>query len=367
MGGSICECPQCGQRKYHYHSCRDRHCPTCHAKARAEWLAAREAEVLPTNYFHVVFTLPKKLQALALWNRTVMFGLLLRVAGRTLVELSERADMLDATPGVLTLLHTWGGNLSFHPHAHCVVTGGGLTTDGEHWKTAPGGEDFFLPVSMLWQKFRGKFLAELKKAHAKGKLRFSATQQYLNNPRCFNAWLRPLYRKYWHAYAKPPFGGPTQTLKYLARYVQGVALHNARLLRLTDDQVTFVSKNHAVPDGQQVVTLKLPDFLQRFIQHILPCGFTRCRYYGVWSNRNRAERLDRCRSLMGNSTTVQEEPHPPVEEESKQPDEPPALRCQHCGHAPMTLWAVAEPPTRQELLSGRLTSWRCFPKPIRGP
>lgn len=346
MGGSLLECGWCGRQEYRFHSCGDRHCSTCNGPARAKWLEQRQAELLPTTYYHVVFTLPSQLRDLVYCNQASLYAVLLRTAGRTLTELCQGENHLGATPGVMTVLHTWGGNLAFHPHAHCVVTGGGLTKDRTRWVTCRGGKRFFLPIRAVSRKFRGKFLAELKKLHTAGKLTFPPKLAYLADPKRFRVWLKPLYRKHWHAYAKRPFSGPERVLKYLARYSHGVAISNKRLLKLDRGRVTFESKNAAVSGGTETLTLDADEFVRRFVQHVLPKGFTRIRYFGLSANRYRRENLAHCRELLAS------EPAPEV----SLPDGSPSLDehfngcCSSCRQGEPRLIASWPRPTRQELL-----------------
>lgn len=346
MGGSLLECDWCGRQEYHFHSCGDRHCPTCNGSARAKWLEQRQAELLPTTYYHVVFTLPSQLRDLTYCNQASLYAVLLRTAGRTLTELCQAENHLGATPGVMTVLHTWGGSLAFHPHAHCVVTGGGLTKDRARWVACRGGGNFFLPIRALSRKFRGKFLAELKKLHAAGELTFPPKLAYLADPKRFRVWLKPLYRKHWHAYAKPPFGGPERVLKYLARYSHGVAISNKRLLELEHDRVTFECKNAAAPGGTETLTLDADEFVRRFVQHVLPKRFTRIRYFGLLGNRYRRENLTRCRELLASESA----PEVPVPDNSPSPDERSKDRCPSCRQGNLILTASWPRPTRQELL-----------------
>jgi hypothetical protein len=303
LGGHVWRCTDCGHERIAYNSCRNRHCPKCQALARARWLE-REAELLlPVDYHHVVFTLPAELAELALANRAVLYEALFQAASATLRELAADPHWLGAQLGSLLVLHTWGQNLHHHPHVHAVVTGGGLSCNAQavvdavpQWRSCRPG--FFLPVRVLSRLFRGKYLALLQAAFGQGKLRLPGRWAALAEGTAFAAWLRPLYQKEWVVYAKAPFGGPAQVLKYLARYTHRVAISNQRLLRLVDGQVSFRSKDYA--DGQQAkqLTLSAEEFLRRFVQHVLPRGFVKIRHYGLLANRHRADKLRRCRQLL---------------------------------------------------------------------
>jgi hypothetical protein len=303
LGGHVEQCAACGHERIAYNSCRNRHCPKCQAGARAVWLEREASYLLPVEYHHVVFTLPAPVADLALQNRGVVYNLLFRTASATLRELAADPHYLGAEIGVLMVLHTWGQNLHHHPHVHCVVTGGGLSCDlhgvadpTPHWLSCRPG--FFLPVRILSRLYRGKFLALLQEACAAGRLGFHGRLADLTEPRAFAAWLTPLYQAEWVVYAKPPFGGPEQVLKYLARYTHRVALSNRRLLALEDGRVTFRYKDYAHGHRQRTLTLDAAEFLRRFLQHVLPRGFVKIRHYGLLANRRREEKLTTCRRLL---------------------------------------------------------------------
>jgi hypothetical protein len=301
LGGHVQRCDDCGHQRIHYNSCRNRHCPKCQAMARAAWLEKRESELLPIPYFHVVFTLPHELAPLALQNKRVVYDILFRAAADTLLQLAADPKHLGATIGCLMVLHTWGQNLMHHPHAHAIVTGGGLSLDGSRWIDCrrAGRRDFFVPVRILSRVFRGKFIARLKQAFISGQLTFHGRLKPFEDAPAFEQLLNTSVRKDWVVYAKRPFGGPSQVLKYLARYTHRVAISNQRLLGLRDGQVSFGYKDYA--DGQQnkVMTLSTSEFIRRFLMHTLPSHFVRIRYYGFLANRYRSERLDQCRRLLG--------------------------------------------------------------------
>lgn len=297
LGGHVEGCDHCGHQRIAYNSCRNRHCPKCQAMARAHWMEARAAELLPTPYFHVVFTLPETLGPLTLQNKAVFYDVLFRAVGETLLEVAANPKHLGARIGFLAVLHTWGQNLMDHPHLHCVVPAGGLSAEGTAW--VPGREDFFLPVRVLSRVFRGKFIAFLKQAFRHGALEFHGRLAPLADPDAMEHLLNQSVKNDWVVYAKRPFGGPEQVLKYLARYTHRVAISNRRLLRLENGEVTFSWKDYAHGNQQSAMTLKAVEFIRRFLLHVLPSSFVRIRYYGFMANRCRKENLTHCRALLG--------------------------------------------------------------------
>jgi hypothetical protein len=323
LGGHVERCDRCGHERIAYNSCRDRHCPKCQAQARADWLDARQADLLPVEYFHVVFTVPEEVARIALQNKKAVYGLLFVASAETLQDIAADPRHLGAEIGFLSVLHTWGQTLHHHPHVHCVVPGGGLSPEGTRWISGKPG--FFLPVKVLGRVFRGKFLELLKQAHLDGGLRFQGSLEPLHEGAAFTAHLRSLYEKDWVVYAKPPFGGPSQVLKYLARYTHRVAISNHRLLAMENGQVTFTYKDYARGQRQRTMTLDTVEFLRRFLLHVLPTGFTRIRHYGLLANRVRATRLERCRYLLGQATTPEWEAE--VREETAEAKESLCPRC----------------------------------------
>jgi hypothetical protein len=303
LGGHIEQCEQCDYRQIAYNSCRNRHCGKCQATARAEWMEARAEELLPVNYYHVVFTLPEQLSALALQNKRILYNLLFKAASETLLEIAADAQHLGARIGFFAVLHTWGQTLQHHPHLHCVVPGGGLSADNSQWIACRPG--FFLPVKVLSRLFRGKFVAFLSEARRQDQLTYSGQLSALAEAGEFNRWLRQLSRIEWVVYAKPPFGGPQQVLKYLARYTHRVAISNGRLLELNGDQVTFRYKDYAAGNGAKIMTLGVQEFTRRFLLHVLPRGLVRIRYYGFLANCCRAENLKLCRRLLSPAEKVE--------------------------------------------------------------
>ncbi len=300
LGGHIERCLDCGHERPAYNSCRNRHCPKCQALSRARWLERESAYLLPVEYHHVVFTLPAELAEMASANASALYNLLMQSAAETLREVAGNPKRLGAQIGVLMVLHTWGQKLHHHPHVHCVVTGGGLSCNGRgevdatpRWVSCRPG--FFLPVRVLSRVYRGKFLAGLRTLHALGKLKLASL---LEEATSFTAWLSPLYAKDWVVYAKPPFGGPEQVLKYLARYTHRVALSNHRLVRLEAGRVTFRYRDYADARKEKLLTLSAEEFLRRFVQHVLPKGFMKIRHYGLLSSRHREARLRQARRLL---------------------------------------------------------------------
>ncbi len=298
LGGHVDECDECGHPVISYNSCRNRNCPKCQATARAKWLAERSAELLPVKqYFHVVFTLPQEIAALALQNGREIYNMLFRAASETLLTIAADPKHLGASLGFLTVLHTWGQNLHLHPHVHCIVPGGGISPDGSRWIHCR--KSFFLPVKVLSRLFRRKFLVYLIKAFQKGKLRLHGDLQPLAKPSAFEAICKKAANREWVVYAKPPFGGPEQTLKYLARYTHRVAISNSRILSLEDGRVTFKLKDYGDGNKKKTMTLEVVEFIRRFLQHVVPSGFVRIRHFGFLANRTRKKSLAACRSLLG--------------------------------------------------------------------
>jgi Putative transposase/Transposase zinc-binding domain len=297
LGGHRDQCVRCGHQAISYNSCRNRHCPKCQGNARAKWLQARSAELLPVPYFHIVFTLPHELSALALGNKRLIYDLLYCASAAALLELARDPKHLGADIGFLGVLHTWGQNLEHHPHVHYIVPAGGLTADHSKWVSSSG--RFFLPVAALSRVFRGKFTAGLRDLFRRNRLQFHGSLQKLADPDCFRQFLRRLFTNDWVVYAKPPFGGPEHVLRYLARYTHRVAISNHRLIDFKDDRVSFLWRDYAHGGKQKVMTVAAHEFLRRFVLHVLPGGLVRVRHFGLFANRNRSATLARCRVLMG--------------------------------------------------------------------
>jgi hypothetical protein len=296
LGGHIDECSRCGHRAISYNSCRNRHCPKCQANARHRWLAARRAELLPTRYVHVVFTLPHELAPLALVNQKVVYGLLFRLVAETLMQFARDPRLLGVEIGFFAVLHTWNQKLEHHPHIHCVVPEGGIALDGSRWVRPR--YDWFLPVKAMAKAFRGKFLDALRDAFAAGQLRFPGQMKHLATPRAFAVLLQQSCRHQWVCYAKRPFGGPEHVLQYLGNYTHRVAISNHRLVALEAGKVSFRWRDSAHHNKKRVMTLNVEEFLRRFFLHVLPHGFVRIRHFGFLTNRNRKQRLQLCRDLL---------------------------------------------------------------------
>jgi predicted RNA-binding Zn-ribbon protein involved in translation (DUF1610 family) len=321
LGGHIDECTRCGHRVISYNSCRNRHCPKCQTAARDRWIAARQKELLPTRYVHVVFTLPAPLAPLALQNKKFIYGLLLRTSAETLLEVARDPRHLGAEIGFFSVLHTWNQKLGVHPHVHCVIPAGGLSLDHTHWVKSQN--RFFLPLKVLSRVFRGKFVAGLRNAFQNGQLSFPGKLTFLAHHKTFSAWLRPLFRKDWVVYAKPPFGGPEYVLQYLGRYTHRVAISNHRLVSFTEGKVTFRWRDSAHNNEQKLLALSLDDFLRRFLLHLLPKGFVRIRNFGFLANRRRATLLPLCFQLLG----AAQGPRP--EDDTSRPND--LWHCPQCG------------------------------------
>jgi Putative transposase/Transposase zinc-binding domain len=337
LGGHIDQCIRCGHRAtISYNSCRNRHCPKCQTGARERWIQARRRELLPSPYVHVVFTLPPQLVALALQNKKVIYGLLLRASAETLLQVARNPRHLGADIGFFSVLHTWNQKLQLHPHVHCVVPAGGLSLDHTRWiRSRP---HFFLPIQVLRRGFRGKFVAALKSAFEHGQLHLSGNLALLTQPKIFAAWLRPLFRKDWIVYSKPPFGGPDYVLQYLGRYTHRVAISNHRLVSWADGQVTFRWRDSAHHNEHKLMTLSMDEFLRRFLLHLLPKGFVRIRHFGFLANRRRSRLLPLCFAALD---TVPEQ----IEPETSAQESDPLWRCPKCG-GPM---AVIERLTAAQL------------------
>ena len=296
LGGHAEQCGDCGLVRCAYNSCRNRHCPKCQGLARAEWLEARQTELLPVPYFHVVFTLPPMAAEIAFQNKRTVYAILFRAAAEALRDIAADPRHLGAEVGAVALLHTWGQALHHHPHLHCIVPGGGLSPDQTRWVACRPG--FFLPVRVLSRRFRELFLARLRAAQAAGELRFSGALAPLVEPDAFAARLIALRGTEWVVYSKRPFAGPEQVLAYLGRYTHRVAISNSRLTRLADGQVSFTWKDYRHHGKTKVMTLAADEFIRRFMQHTVPDGFHRIRHVGFLANGHRTAKLARCRALL---------------------------------------------------------------------
>lgn len=303
LGGHVEQCDHCQHQRVAYNSCRDRHCPKCQALARAAWIEKRHAELLDCQYFHVVFTLPDPIAAIAYHNKAVVYDLLFTTTAETLRTIAADPQHLGAEIGFFAVLHTWGQTLMHHPHLHCVVPGGGLSPDGQRWIACRPG--FFLPVKVLSCYFRRRFLERLEQAFDAGQLQFFAALEPLRQRDAFHRTLAPLRTQDWVVYAKPPFAGPEQVLDYVGRYTHRVAISNNRLRDIDDGNVSFLWKDYRHAQRQKTMTLTADEFIRRFLLHVLPLGFQRIRYYGFLANRDRQEQLARCRELLGMSAEPQ--------------------------------------------------------------
>jgi putative transposase/transposase-like zinc-binding protein len=296
LGGHLDQCVRCGHRVISFNSCRNRHCPKCQANARDRWLAARQRELLPTRYVHVVFTLPHELAPLALQNKRVVYDLLFRLSAETLLEIARDPQHLGADIGFFSVLHSWNQKLEHHPHIHCVVPAAGLSSDRTRW--IPSQQKFSLPVDVLAEVFRGKFTEALKEAFACGELGFHGLLKPLGRPKVFAQLIRHTFRKKWVVYSKRPFGGPEHALRYLGCYTHRVAISNHRLVSFANDQVTFRWRDSAHHNKKRLMTLHVNEFLRRFLLHVLPPGFVRIRHFGFLSTRNRSALLPLCYCLL---------------------------------------------------------------------
>ncbi len=298
LGGHVLHCNACEHSEIAYNSCRNRHCPKCQANAARRWLEARQADLLPVDYYHVVFTLPAPISAIAYTNKAVIYALLFEVAAETLRTIAADPKHLGAHIGVTLVLHTWGSALTHHPHVHGIVPGGGLSHDGARWITCKPG--FFLPVRVLSRLFRRRFLEELERAHRTGQLQFFGEHVPLADATAFAGWLAPLREVEWVVYAKRPFAGPAAVLAYLSRYTHRVAISNSRLITLDERGVTFRWKDYRArgKTRYQTMTLGADEFMRRFLLHVLPGGFHRIRHFGLIANAGRRENLARVRELL---------------------------------------------------------------------
>jgi hypothetical protein len=334
LGGHALRCSACAQPQLAYNSCRNRHCPKCQSSAAQRWLDARQADLLPVDYYHVVFTLPAPISAIAYTNKELVYGLLFDLAAETLRTIAADPKHLGARIGVTLVLHTWGSALTHHPHVHGIVPGGGLALDGDRWIGCKPG--FFLPVRVLSRLFRRRFLEELAAAHGRGQLRFFGEHAGLTDPAAFAQWLTPLRQCEWVVYAKRPFAGPAAVLAYLSRYTHRVAISNRRLLTFDERGVTFRWKDYRAEGRTRHKTMSLSsgEFIRRFLLHVLPGGFHRIRHYGLLANARRKSNLATARTLL-------HQPAPAVAIHSSEAPTgtghaQPTFRCRHCG-APMLI------------------------------
>jgi Zn finger protein HypA/HybF involved in hydrogenase expression len=325
LGGHVARCEDCAHTVIAYNSCRNRHCPKCQGAAAREWMAAREAELLPVAYFHVVFTLPSAIGDIAYHNKAVIYDLLFTASAQTMLTIAADPKHLGARIGITSVLHTWGSAMTHHPHIHMIVPGGGLAQDGTHWISCK--PNFLLPVRVLSKLFRRLMLEKLAVAHQTGQLQFFGAHAHLADAKAFAAFLAPLKSKRWFVYAKRPFAGPKAVLAYLSRYTHRVAISNRRLIALDDQRVTFKVKDYRIegPSRYTTMTLDVGEFIRRFLIHVLPKGFHRIRHYGLLAASNRTETIETARKLLNLAP-------PALEETSKtDPSQPLAHRCPCCG------------------------------------
>jgi hypothetical protein len=296
LGGHVDECDHCGTKTVSYNSCRNRHCPKCQFLKKERWIEAREKDLLPIPYFHVVFTIPDALNPLILRNQEVLYDLLFKSVAETLTELAADPKHLGAEIGFISILHTWGQNLLDHPHVHCIVTGGGLSKGNGTWRSCRNG--FFLPVKVLSKLFRGKFLDFLKTSRTTSELRYPGAIGHLAEAAAFNGLIADLYGKDWVVYAKPPFDGTKGVLEYLGRYTHRIAISNHRIVKMENDTVSFRWRDYADSNRTKVMTVDAAEFIRRFLLHVLPDRFVKIRHYGLLGNRCRREKLAACRKLL---------------------------------------------------------------------
>jgi hypothetical protein len=305
LGGHKDKCDNCGHLEISYNSCRNRHCPKCQTLKKERWIEARGEDLLPIQYFHVVFTIPSELNHLVSMNRKVMYDLLFRSVSETLVELANDQKHLGARIGAIGILHTWGQNLMDHPHIHCIVTGGGLSSDGGRWVSCRKG--FFIPVRVMSALFRGKFLDLLRKCFMSDDLVFPGSIGHLKQAGDFEIFMRRLYQKKGVVYCKPPFDGAKGVLKYLGRYTHRIALSNNRILTIRDGNVSFLWRDYADDNRKKTMTLKADEFIRRFLLHVLPSRYVRIRHFGLLANRNRNNAIAVCRKILGAGKTIAKE------------------------------------------------------------
>lgn len=342
LGGHLERCDQCGHERNCFNSCRDRHCPKCQSLARAQWIEDRQSELLDCPYFHVVFTVPEEIAAIAFQNKQMIYGILFQTTAETLKTIAADPEHLGAEIGFFAVLHSWGQNLAFHPHLHCVVPGGGLSPDGKRWVGCK--PNFFLPVRVLSRLFRRRFLKALQKAFDAGKLRFSASLETLHDPIAFARQMDCAKSSQWVVYAKPPFAGPQQVLDYVGRYTHRVAISNNRLVDIEDGQIRFQWKDYRDNSRVKTMSLSADEFIRRFLVHVLPDSFQRIRYYGFLGNRYRQQKLALCRLLLGMQTPEQQTAASPTAKDHRDRYEELTGRslhqCPQCQQGQMTIVEV---------------------------
>jgi Putative transposase/Transposase zinc-binding domain len=337
LGGYVarCENEECAHTAIAFCSCRNRHCPKCQGSQALAWMEERKAELLQIPYFHIVFTLPAEIGAIAYQNKAVIYALLFKAASDTMLTIAGDPKHLGAKVGITAVLHTWGSALTHHPHVHMIVTGGGISPDGSRWIASR--PDYLVPVEVLSALFRGRMLGMLSKAHTGGRLKFFGDYEHLADTAAFKTYLAPLWKTDWFVYAKRPFAGPEQVLAYLSRYTHRVAISNSRLISADASGVTFKYKDYRIegPDRYTTMTLEPGEFIRRFLMHVLPKGFHRIRHYGLLANDGdtRAEKIARARQLIAKTAQVNPARTPPQTKTCEHTTRPEKFEhsCPHCG------------------------------------
>ena len=356
LGGHVERCDDCSYTTIAYNSCRNRHCPKCQGAAAREWLAEREAELLPVPYFHVVFTLPARIASFAYQNKAVVYDLLFKASSQAVLTIAADPEHLGVRIGITAVLHTWGATMTHHPHVHMIVPGGGISLDGSRWLSCQ--PRFLLPVPVLTKLFQGLMLAKLLAAHKAGRLAFFGPHAHLAERRAFAAYLAPLRRITWYVYAKPPFGGPKAVLAYLARYTHRVAIANSRLLARDQQGITFRYKDYRADDRarQKVMTLATSEFIRRFLLHVLPHGFHRIRHYGLLARASCADNIARARKLL--AVTMPQDHN--ADAGAVDPNEPttPSHLCPCCGGRMITIEIFERGSTPRHRPTGPITAIR---------
>jgi hypothetical protein len=356
LGGHVERCEDCAYTSIAYNSCRNRHCPKCQGAAAREWLAERAAELLPVPYFHVVFTLPARIAAIAYQNKAVVYDLLFKASSEAVLTIAADPEHLGVRIGITAVLHTWGSTMTHHPHVHMIVPGGGIASDGKRWLSCQ--PRFLLPVPVLTKLFEGLMLAKLLAAHKAGRLQFFGRYAHLAQRRAFAAYLAPLRRIKWYVYAKPPFGGPQAVLAYLARYTHRVAISNRRLITFNQDGVTFRYKDYRA-DGRaryKQMTLATGEFIRRFLIHVLPKGFHRIRHYGLLARPSCADNIARARELLAVPMPQDHNAEP----DAVNPDQPPTPShpCPCCGGRMITIETFERGSTPRHRPTGPIVAIR---------
>ena len=329
LGGHVARCETCTHSHIAYNSCRDRHCPKCQAAVAKEWLAAREAELLPVPYYHVVFTLPAAIADIAYQNKAVIYDLLLKVSAETMITIAADPKRLGAKIGIISVLHTWGSAMTHHPHVHMIVPGGGISPDGKRWVSCR--PKYLLPVPVLSERFKRQFLKRLRAAHEAGSLKFFGEHRHLADRKAFATYLAPLKKTKWYVNTKRPFAGPRQVIAYLSRYTHRVAISNSRLITMGNEGVTFKYKDYRVEGRKRYKTMTLEphEFIRRFLTHVLPRGFHRISHYGLFANGGRVKNIAKARELLGMA-----KPQPEADKARQNQDNEPAMLacpCPKCG------------------------------------